>query len=75
MGLVAHGMSGFDFEKARTALKVPEEYAVAAMFALGRPGDPADLPDLMREMEMPSSRRPVRESICEGTFTFPNPKL
>src|SRR5678815_5098269 len=35
MGLVAHGMAGFDFEKARAALQVPEKYAVAAMFALG----------------------------------------
>jgi len=73
MGLVSHGMAGFDFEKARTALHVPEEYAVAAMFALGRPGDPADLPGPMREMEVPSGRRPVRESICEGAFSFSEP--
>lgn len=70
MGLVAHGMAGFDFEKARTALKVPEDYAVAAMFALGRPGDPADLPEQLRKVEVPSGRRPVRESICEGEFAF-----
>ena len=70
MGLVAHGMSGFDFEKARRDLKVPENVAVAAMFALGRPGDPADLPEQMRKMETPNSRRPVRESICEGPFAF-----
>jgi nitroreductase len=70
MGLVSHGMAGFDYDKARTALNVPEEYAVAAMFALGRPGDPADLPGPMREMEVPSGRRPVRESICEGAFAF-----
>ena len=37
MGLVVHGMQGFDFEKARTTLTVPEDYAVAAMFAAGRP--------------------------------------
>src|SRR6478609_251875 len=38
MGLVVHGMMGFDFDKARTQLKVPDDYDVAAMFAAGRPG-------------------------------------
>jgi nitroreductase len=70
MGLVAHGMAGFDFEKARTALDVPEQYAIAAMLALGRPGDPAQLPSELRELESPSGRRPVRDSICEGKFRF-----
>ena len=70
MDLVAHGMAGFDFDKARVDLKVPDEFAIAAMFALGRPGDPASLPEQMREMEIPSGRRPVRESICEGVFAF-----
>jgi nitroreductase len=70
MGLVAHGMAGFDFEKARTELRVPEEFAVAAMFALGRPGDPEQLPPALREKEKITNRRPVRESICEGPFQF-----
>ena len=66
MGLVAHGMAGFDFEKARISLRVPDHFAVAAMFALGRPGNLADLPLELRERETPSCRRPVRESIHEG---------
>ncbi len=70
MDLVAHGMQGFDYEKARTVLKVPGDYAVAAMFALGRPGDIGDLPLELREREKPSDRRPVRESLCEGPFSF-----
>lgn len=70
MGLVAHGMAGFDFEKARTVLRVPDEFSVAAMFALGRPGNPDDLPPDLREAEVVSNRRPVRESICEGPFQF-----
>jgi nitroreductase len=68
MGLVAHGMAGFDFDKARTALQVPDHFAVAAMFALGRPGDPVDLPPELRERETLSGRRPVSESICEGPY-------
>ena len=70
MGIVSHGMAGFDFEKARTSLGIPDDYAVAAMFALGRPGDPGELPEKLREIEKPSGRRPVRESICEGRFAF-----
>ena len=70
MGLVAHGMQGFDFEKARTALKVPDHYAVAAMFALGHPGNPEGLPPDYRKLEVPNGRRPVSESICEGPFAL-----
>ena len=70
MGLVVHAMQGFDFEKARTALGVPDNYAVAFMFAVGRPGDPGELPEPLREREIPSGRKPVRELICEGAFSF-----
>lgn len=71
MGLVVHGMAGFDAERARRDLAVPEDFAVNAMFAAGRPGDPEALPEKMREMEVPSERRPAAESICEGPFDFP----
>lgn len=68
MGLVVHGMAGFDFERARTDLLVPDDYAVTAMFAAGKPADPASLPDELRALEKPSDRRPVISSICEGPF-------
>jgi nitroreductase len=74
MGIVAHGMAGFDFAKAKTVLNVPDVFDVAAMFALGRPGDPNQLPENYRAMEIPSQRRPVQESICEGVFNFANEK-
>jgi len=70
MGLIVHGMQGFDFEKARTALAVPEDFAVAAMFAVGRPGDPEHLPADYRKIEVPSGRKRVRDIICEGKFSF-----
>jgi nitroreductase len=68
MGLVVHGMAGFDFQKARVDLSVPDDYAVCAMFAVGRPGDPEQLPAKMQELEMPSGRKPVSEIIREGKF-------
>lgn len=70
MGIVAHGMQGFDFERARTSLNVPDNFAVAAMFALGRPGKLEDLPEEVRKREVPSGRRKIQESICEGPFAF-----
>ncbi|MCI0331679.1 MAG: nitroreductase family protein [Planctomycetes bacterium] len=70
MGLVVHGMQGFDYDKARTTLSVPDDYAVAAMFAVGQPGELADLPEKLRERETPSDRKPVEEIICEGKFAF-----
>jgi nitroreductase len=70
MGLVVHGMAGFDRDKARTSLDVPDDYAVEAMIALGRPGDPAELPEELRDREMPSGRKPVAEFVREGAFAF-----
>jgi len=71
MGLISHGMAGFDFGKARATLNVPEHFAVAAMCALGRPGNPEDLSPQLRERETPSSRRPLGDTIAEGAY---NPK-
>jgi nitroreductase len=70
MKLVVHGMQGFDFDKARRALEVPDDYAVAAMFAAGRPAAPDTLPEALREREKPSDRKPISETTCEGPFAF-----
>src|SRR3954468_20690248 len=59
MGLVTHGMQGFDYERARTELNIPEGFRVEAMIAVGRPGDPAKLPEKVREREKPSDRKPL----------------
>jgi nitroreductase len=66
--LVAHGMAGFDYDKARAALNIPGHYAVAAMIAIGHPGNPADLPPGLREYETPSPRRPITETIVQGSY-------
>jgi nitroreductase len=69
-GLVAHGMQGFDYERARTELNIPEGFHVEAMAAVGRPGDAAALPDKLREREAPSDRKPLAEIVREGRFGF-----
>ena len=70
MGLVVHGMQGFDYDRARTALAIPDGYQVEAMAAVGRPGDPADLPEKLRERETPNDRRPLSQTVCEGTWSL-----
>lgn len=69
-GLVAHGMQGFDYERARAELNIPEGFRVEAMAAVGRPGDPARLPEHLREREVPSDRKPLSATTCEGPFRF-----
>lgn len=69
-GYVVHGMQGFDYERARTALAVPEGYRVEAMAAVGRPADPDRLPEGLRARETPSDRKPLAETVCEGPFRF-----
>jgi len=68
MGLVVHGMAGFNFDRARTELGVPDDYTVEAMVAVGHPGSVEDLSEKDRAREGKSSRRPVRKSVFEGRF-------
>jgi nitroreductase len=72
-GLVAHGMQGFDFERARRELGVPAEYDVLAMIAIGRRAPRERLPEPLREREAPNQRRPLREILFEGSFGRPAP--
>ena len=69
-GLVVHGMQGFDYQRARSELKIPERYRVEAMAAVGHPGPLDVLPEPLREREEPNGRKPITELICEGTFTL-----
>lgn len=69
-GLVAHAMAGFDAEKARVDLKVPAEYSIEAMIAIGKPDAKENLPENMQENEKPSERKKLAEIIKEGIFSF-----
>ena len=68
MNLVVHGMAGFDRSKARALLSVPDDFEVEAMIVIGRPGNPDDLSDELKEREVPTGRKPVSEIAWEGPF-------
>jgi len=61
-------MEGFDYEKARKDLNIPDDYDVEAMAAVGKPGKKESLPPPMQEREVPSTRKPLSELIIEGPF-------
>jgi len=67
-GLVVHGMEGFDYDRARTELKIPAEFQIEAMAAVGKPGVKESLPEKLRAKESPNDRRKLAASICEGPF-------
>jgi nitroreductase len=70
MGLVVHGMQGFDYDQARTQLNIPQGFEVEAMAAIGRPGKVEDLPEQLQAREMPNERKPLAQSVCEGPFSL-----
>lgn len=67
-GLVAHGMEGFDYDRARTELTIPDHYQVEVMIAIGKKGPLENLSEDLREMEKPSDRKPIKEIVMEGKF-------
>jgi nitroreductase len=68
MGFVVHGMQGFNYDLAKEELGVPDGYQVEAMIAVGRPGDSDDLPQALKDREVPSQRKNVGEFAFEGGF-------
>jgi hypothetical protein len=67
-GLVVHGMEGFDYDRARKELQIPDEFQVEAMAAVGKPGPKESLPEKLQARESPNDRRKISESVFEGPF-------
>lgn len=66
MGLVVHGMQGFNYDKAKELLLPADGFQVEAMIAVGRPGSKEDLPLALQEREAPSQRKKTEEFVFEG---------
>ena len=66
LGLYAHGIGGFDHEKARVHFNIPEDFEIGACWAIGYLGDPDTLPERLRQRELASrSRRPLTDFVFE----------
>ena len=67
VGWAAHGMAGFDVQRAYEAVGASEkEYCVEAAVAVGRPTDASVLDEPYRSREVPSQRNPVSSFAFEG---------
>ncbi len=67
-GLIAHGMQGFDYEKARVDLEIPDDFDVMAMIAIGKRGPKENLSTDLQNKEAPNDRKPLKEIVMEGKF-------
>jgi len=68
-GLYLRQMGGFDADKARELLGIPEGSEPVTAIALGYPGDPENLPDQLREREAaPRTRKALSEIVFVGQW-------
>ncbi len=67
-GIVAHGMQGFDYDKARIDLEIPIHFEVMAMIAIGKKGSRENLPPELQEKEKLTDRKPLKDIVMEGIY-------
>lgn len=68
MGLVIHGMAGFDKDKVAEIIQLPPNHSIEAMAAIGYPGEVEDLPNKLQGKEEPSQRKPIEAFTFAGHF-------
>jgi nitroreductase len=72
LGMTTHQMAGFDKEKARKLLEIPEEYAFGAVIALGYQGEPETLAnETLIERETAARARKGLEEIVFAEWGRP----
>ena len=72
LGLHAHGMAGFDHDRARTELGIPDDYDFGAAVALGYLGSPDQLSEQQRQAELAKrQRKPLDEIVFGAEFGKP----
>jgi nitroreductase len=72
LGLHAHGMAGFDRDRARKELGIPDDYDFGAAVALGYLGSPDQLSEQHRQTELAKrQRKPLKEIVFSANFGQP----
>lgn len=71
MGLVAHGMAGFDHQLLNDLLKIPKDYKIEAVYAIGSLGNKQELPQELQNREVPSGRNKFSDFVYENSFGNP----
>lgn len=68
MGYFAHGMGGVDFDAARAAFEIPENFQVEIAVAVGKRAPVETLPEALAAREVPNHRIALNEIAFNGTF-------
>ena len=66
LGILAHGMAGFDAAKAREVYAIPESHEAVAAIGLGYPGDEQGATEELRKR---NQRHKPRRTLDEFVFT------
>ena len=69
-GWRTHAIGGFDRERARELLAVPDGFVVEIAIAIGKQAAPETLSDDLRAREQPNQRLPIAQTVAEGRFAF-----
>ncbi len=67
MGLVAHPIAGYDEEKAKEILKIPEKLKLITLIIVGRHNPEID-PELKEKQQKDEKKRPERKPLSEFVF-------
>lgn len=70
MDLVVHGIAGFNYEKAKMLLNIPDSYQIEAMCAIGKKGKIEQLPEDIQKQEHRREKKPLKDLVSEGKFIF-----
>lgn len=72
LGLHVHQMGGFDAQKLRALLHIPDDYEILTLTAIGYFGQLDDLsPELQQRELAPRTRKPLSEFVFEGQWGHP----
>jgi hypothetical protein len=75
-GLRVHQMIGILPDQAREVFGIPEGYEAWTAIAIGYEGDPATLPDNLKQRDLtPRRRKPLKEFVFTGKRGNPAPFL
>jgi len=73
LGILAHGMAGFDAAKARELYAIPESHEAVAAIAVGYPGDESGAPEELLKRNKRRPRRSVDQVVFAGRWGQPSP--
>ena len=68
LGLATHQMGAFDYDAVRSALRVPDDYLLGTVIALGYLGEPSTLANewIIAQELAPRTRKPLSEIVLSA---------